>query len=124
MANSDTPNRRNSDTIHVDKAMRITTTVGSLIAVIVGVWFIGRYTDQLEGEGEAIRAEMAAGNAELVAEIHLMRDEIERTLRIQDAYIEARNDEHDVMDREREEAHHAMARFREEWALRFDEILP
>ena len=124
MSNGDEFQRRQADTVYVDKTMRVTTTLGFFITVIAAVWFIGRYTDDLDDENTAIRAEAATANAVLVSEIHLMQDEIGRIFRTQEAYIEARNDQHNTMDETMEQTHHDMAVFREAWAVRFSERLP
>ena len=40
--------------------MRITTTVGFVATLVVGVWFVGRWTDQIEDASTNISAEIQA----------------------------------------------------------------
>ena len=104
--------RREAD-LTVDKTMRITPTVGSLLAVIAAVWFIGRWTDESEDARVLMRQE-----------IHEVLDIAERNERRLQTWID-RNDEshgdmYDVMD----DHHHEAAVLREYLGARFGEMLP
>ena len=111
MANDDRL-RREAD-LTVDKTMRITTTVGSLLAVIAAVWFIGRWSDESED-----------ARVLLQQEIHEVLDIAQRNERRLQTWIDrtlvAHDDMYDAMD----EQHHEAAILREYLAARFGEMLP
>ena len=108
-----TESRRREEDLTVDKTMRITTTVGSLLAVIAAVWFIGRWTDESED-----------ARVMLQQEIHEVLDIAERNERRLQTWIdrnaESHGDMYDVMD----EQHHEAAMLREYLGARFGEVLP
>jgi len=105
--------KRRENDLTVDRTMRVTTTVGALVALIVGVWYVGRWTDESEDERVLLRQE-----------IHAVMDIAERNERRLQTWID-RNDEshgnmYDVMD----DHHHEAAVLREYLGARFGEMLP
>ncbi len=105
--------KRRENDLTVDRTMRVTTTVGALVALIVGVWYVGRWTDESEDERVLLRQE-----------IHAVMDVAERNERRLQTWID-RNDEshgnmYDVMD----DHHHEAAVLREYLGARFGEMLP
>ena len=104
--------RRREDSLTVDKTMRITTTVGSLLAVIAAVWFIGRWTDESED-----------ARVLLQQEIHEVLDIAERNERIMEAFMDRTNATHDEMDDAMVEMHHEATMLREFLAARFGEVI-
>ena len=104
--------RREAD-LTVDKTMRVTTTLGFLLTLIVGVWMIGRWTDESEDARVLMRQE-----------IHEVLDIAERNERRLQTWIERNTESHgnmyDVMD----DHHHEAAELREYLSARFGEMLP
>ena len=105
--------KRRENDLTVDRTMRVTTTVGALVALIVGVWYVGRWTDESEDERVLLRQE-----------IHAVMDIAERNERSLQAWIDRNADAHgdmyDVMD----DHHHEAAVLREYLGARFGEMLP
>jgi hypothetical protein len=100
--------RREEDTT-VDKTMRITTTLGFFITVIVGVWFIGRWTDQIEDSSTAI-----------LAEIKAQQVVIEDVANRQSKYIGIEG----LLTEQIQEQHDALMAMREFLAAKYGEVLP
>lgn len=101
-------NRRDRD-LTVDKNMRLTTSLGAVIALVTGVWFVGRWTDRIEDDSTAIRAEIQALEV-------LIIDVADR----QRKYIGVEG----LLTAEIDEAHHGIMEVREYLAARNGEVLP
>lgn len=97
----------------VDKTMRVTTTLGFFVSVVIGVWFIGRWTDQIEDE-----------NILLYQEIHNVLDIAERNERRLQVYIDRFGLIHVDIDEEMDDIHHEAMDLREYLAARFGEVIP
>ena len=108
-----TDEKRREHDLTVDKTMRITTTLSALIALVVGVWFIGRWTDEIED-----------ANVAILQEVHSVLDIAERNERRLQVYIERFGLIHDRMDNDTEDGHHETMMLREFLAAKYGEVLP
>ncbi len=104
--------RREQD-LTVDKTMRITTTLGFFITVVLAVWFIGRWTDQIEDSSTAISAEIQALNV-------ILEDVADR----QSKYIDRNDAIHANDEDEDDELHDSIEGIREYLAAKYGEVLP
>ena len=109
---ADDQKRREQD-LTVDKTMRITTTLSALVALVVGVWFIGRWTDEIED-----------ADVSILQEVHSVLDIAERNSRSLQEYIDRYAQVHEDMDDDMQDMHHENTLLREYLAARFGEILP
>lgn len=93
--------------------MRITTTVGFVATLVVGVWFVGRWTDQIEDASTNISAEIQALQVILDDVADRQQKYIDRNTAIHD---QDEVDDHELLD--------AIQIIREAWAAKHGEALP
>lgn len=105
--------RRREDDLTVDKNMRLTTSLGAVIALVAGVWFVGRWTDQIED-----------GNMAIIAEIRAQSVVIEDVRDRQTKYINRNTATHEQDEDEDKELHKAIETIREYLAARDGVVLP
>lgn len=106
---SDNGLKRRERDLTVDKTMRVTTTLGFIVTLVVGVWFIGRWTDEIEDDSTLIRAEVRALEV-------LIIDVADR----QRKYIGVEG----LLTLEIDQAHHDIMAVREYLAAKYGEVLP
>lgn len=104
--------RREAD-LTVDKTMRVTTTLGFFISVVLAVWFIGRWTDQIEDASTAISAEIQALQV-------ILDDVADRQTKYIDRNAVTHADDEDQDD----ELHSSIEIIREFLAAKYGEVLP
>ncbi len=109
MPKEEQDHKRRDQDLTVDKTMRITTSLGAVIALVLGVWFVGRWTDEIEDDSTAIRADIQAQSVV-----------IEDVANRQSKYIGIEG----LLTQQIQEQHDALMRMREFLASKYGEVLP